>query len=216
MDDIEFFACGHPVLDRVFEGLRALPDASTGYRMSSQVPSGVWVEVIREVTSRVGPGTGRLVRHLVGSDGHVISSLLDDLPLEDVPVSKSAPLWANEAVRASEAVFREEFEAFVAEARVQFDTDQIARRERLERIYESQHDRLSQQIDAEESWLAARRVDPSDRDRKILPARERKVELARERLAELKDELELETDRLIAEQPTIKARVLSAAVVEGL
>jgi len=215
MDDVDFFACGHPLVDRVLAGMSTLEDAATGCRISGDVPEGLWVEVIREVSSRVGAGSGRLVRHLVGPDGQVVSNDVEKLPLLDVPVSREAPDWAGDAVRQSDEFFRREFEEFVADAKARFIEDQGARRERLERIYGSQHDRLAKQIESEDAWLAARRTNPSDRDRKILPAREKKLELARRRLAELKDELELDVDQLLSEQPDIRARVLSAAVLEG-
>lgn len=216
LDEVDFFALGHPLVEKVISALVVLPESDVGCRKSREVPPGLWVEVIRELTARVGPGSGRLIRHLIGEDGRVASQELTELPIADVPGQLPVPSWVESALQASDLLFQSELEQFRAEIDRKSQVDRAAKLERLERVYRSQQLRLAKQIDSEEAWLADRRHAASDRDKRIIPAREGRLVKARERLGALRDEHELAVDEVRASRPQVRARTVGVGIVEGI
>ena len=215
MDELDFFACGHPLVDALLSSLGSLPDA-VGWRRSRDVPRGVWVEVVRELSAELVVGQGRLVRHLVDETGRVVTSQLDVLPLHDTPHAGQPLDWFGRAVDVSEERFRDEYAGFREEMSREFEAIVEERRVRAKRIYESQRLRLATQIDSEQEWLDKRRHGASERDRKVIPAREGRLAKARERLSRLAEEHEVQDELIRGAELAVRARVVSAGVVEGV
>lgn len=216
LDDLDFFACGHPVIDRILDAARDLPDSSVGARVSKEVPPGTWVEVVWRVRASLVVDEGVLVRHLVGPDGVVESSRVAGLPLGDRPARIAVPSWVTDAVAASEKQFAVERADQRAEFERRFEEIRRDRLVRLDRVYDSQRERLQHQIRQAEEWLGERDGgDVTARDAKVLPARRGRLAKDRERLAHLEDERKARREELENQQLDIRAEVLSAALVVG-
>ena len=217
MDELDLFAFGHSLVDRLLAELRDLPDAAVGARESRDVSPGVWIEVIWRVKAHMVVNEGILIRHLVDESGHLHSSRLERLPLSDSPIDYSVPDWASDAVRLSESSFDAEFAARRTTLEEQFRDIREDRLLRSDRIYESRRARLQQQIAQYEDWISPRdNGELSDRDRRILPARRGLLARDQERLAQVEHERHLKSEELRAQRLDIRGEVLSAAIVIGI
>lgn len=215
LDDIDFFACGHVLIDSLLAQLCELSDSDVGARLSRLVPAGTWVEVVYQFSSHVIVGEGRLVRHLIGSDLEVRSDVINGLPLDDIPSDVKRPDWTATAVDKSAALFHQEFELYRQAIAQRLSDVRAAKMARQQRVFESQRFRLESQIEAEELWIEEHEVDPSEKEKRVLPARRGRLAKARERLGALRAE-HLDLEQRIQEQKLdVRARVLSAAIVVG-
>jgi SNF2 family DNA or RNA helicase len=216
LDDLDFFACGHPLIDRLIAAVRDLPDSAVGARIAADAPPGTWIEVIWRVRAVLIVTEGLVIRHLVGADGAVVSTKVTALPLGDRPVRVEVPQWAPAAVEASEEQFRKELAQHRAEFERRFEEIRKDRAHRLDRVYDSQRERLELQIRQAEEWFAER-VDgrASERDLRVMPARRGRLDKDRERLENLEEERSARLDDLQRQHIDIRGEVLSAAVVVG-
>jgi superfamily II DNA or RNA helicase len=216
MDELDLFAFGHPVVDRLLAELRDLPSAAVGARESSDVPAGLWIEVLWRVKAHMVVNEGILIRHLINESGKVHSSNLTKLPLSDRPISVPVPAWAPSAIRASETTFKSEFAERRSELETRFHDIREERLRRSDRIYDSRRARLRYQITQAEEWIAARESgEASERDRRVLPARRGLLARDRERLAQVDEERQIKREELLAQRLDIRGEVLSAALVVG-
>jgi hypothetical protein len=217
MDDLDLFAFGHPVIDRLLAELRDLPSAAVGARESVDVPSGLWIEVLWRVKAHMVVNEGMLIRHLISESGEVQSSTLTQLPLADRPISVPVPDWAPMAIGVSQSLFKDEFAERRAALELRFREIREDRLRRSDRIYDSRRARLHYQIAQAEEWLEARESNnPSEKDRRILPARRGLLTRDRERLTEVDGERLLKREELLAQRLDIRGEVLSAAIVVGV
>jgi hypothetical protein len=217
MDEVDLFAFGHPVVDRLLAELRALPSAAVGARESNDVPPGLWIEVIWRVKAQMIVNEGILIRHLMNESGQVRSATLTELPLSDRAISFTAPDWAATAIHVSQTTFDSEFAERRAELELRFRDIREDRLRRSDRIYDSRRARLRYQIEQAEEWIEARESSyTSERDLRVLPARRGLLARDRERLAQVDEERQLKREELLAQRLDIRGEVLSAAIVVGV
>jgi hypothetical protein len=216
LDDLDFFAFGHPLIDRLIGAARSLPNSAVGARISGELPSGTWVEVIWRVRATLVVSEGVVLRHIVGPDGTVTSKEMASLPLGDRPIRAQVPQWTAKAVRASEEQFAKDRAEYRAEFEQRFEEVRRDRLIRLDRVYDSQRERLKLQIQQGEEWLAARvHGEASERDLRVMPARRGQVAKARARLENLEEERRVKREELERQQLDVRGEVLSAAIVVG-
>ena len=217
MDELDLFGFGHPVVDRLLAELRDLPSAAVGARESSDVPAGLWIEVLWRVKAHMIVNEGILIRHLINESGEVHSSSLTELPLSDRPITVVVPPWAPTAIDMSQTTFDSEFAERRAALEVRFGDIREDRLRRSDRIYDSRRARLQYQITQAEEWIAARESgEPSEKDRRVLPARRGLLARDRERLAQVDEERQIKREELLAQRLDIRGEVLSAAIVVGV
>jgi hypothetical protein len=217
MDEVDLFAFGHPVVDRLLAELRALPSAAVGARESNDVPPGLWIEVIWRVKAQMIVNEGILIRHLMNESGQVRSATLTELPLSDRAISFAAPDWAAKAIQVSQTTFDSEFAERRAELELRFRDIREDRLRRSDRIYDSRRARLHYQIEQAEEWIDARESSyTSERDLRVLPARRGLLARDRERLAQVDEERQIKREELLAQRLDIRGEVLSAAIVVGV
>ena len=217
MDDLDLFAAGHPVVDRLLAEIRNLEGAAVGARESHDTPPGVWVEVIWRVKAHMIVNEGVLIRHLVNETGDLHSSEVTSLPLADKPIHVAVPDWAAEAVRSSCLTFDHEFADRRVEMESRFDEISQERLRRSDRIYDSRRDRLQHQIAQAEEWIKVREDGVmSERERKVLPARRGLLARDRERLTHVEEERQHKHEELLLEQLDVRGEVLGAAIVVGV
>ncbi|MGY1784683.1 SNF2-related protein [Geodermatophilus sp. SYSU D00698] len=215
-DDLDFFAFGHPLVDKLVAFGASLDDGAVGARYSTTVPAGTWIEVVYEVRVRGLTDSGALVRHLVGEDLEVHSELLTQRP-DDAPAHADTPNWGAAAVMASQSAWDAEFSRQRQQRLVEFEEVRQQLLEREERLYAYRRDRLELQVTQDREWLDARNgPDISPRDRRVLPARKGKLAKNLERLTELEDRFQIACDEIRQRELQMDSSVAWAAVVVGL
>jgi hypothetical protein len=214
-DDLDFFAFGHPLVDKLVAFGASLEDGTVGCRRSTSVPSGMWVEVVYEVRVRGLTDRGALVRHLVGEDLEVRSELLTKRPA-DVPVECEVPSWTPTAVATSQRLWDAEFGAQRQQRLTEFEEVRQQLLDREERLFAYRRDRLELQVTQDREWLEARTgPNVSASDRRVLPARKGKLAKNLERLAELDVRFHIECEAIRARELQMDSTVAWAAVVVG-
>jgi superfamily II DNA or RNA helicase len=214
-DDLDFFAFGHPLVDKLVAFGASLENGTVGCRRSTSVPYGIWVEVVYEVRVRGLTDRGALVRHLVGEDLEVRSQLLTKRPA-DVPVDLEVPSWAPSAVAESQRLWDAEFGAQRQQRLTEFEEVRQQLLDREESLFAYRRDRLELQVTQDREWLEAHSgPNVSASDRRVLPARKGKLTKNLERLAELEDRFQIECEAIRARELQMDATVAWAAVVVG-
>ena len=108
LEDLDFFAFGNDVVDRLIAHIAALSGGDTGARVSRSAPPGVWLEMIYRISSSGAQPRGYLIRHLVGVEGKVRSEELKSWDFADLPTRIEPPTWVSEAAASSAQVHLEE------------------------------------------------------------------------------------------------------------
>ncbi|KGH45687.1 hypothetical protein IN07_16545 [Modestobacter caceresii] len=214
-DDLDFFAFGHALVDKLVAFGASLENATVGCRRSMSVPSGTWVEVVYEVRVRGLTDRGALVRHLVGEDLEVLSELMTKRPA-DVAEDGEVPSWTPSAVAASQRLWDTEFGVQRQERLTEFEEVRQQLLDREESLFAYRRDRLELQVTQDREWLEARSgPDISASDRRVLPARKGKLAKNLERLAELEDRFHIECEAIRARELQMDSTVAWASVVVG-
>jgi hypothetical protein len=214
-DEIPFFACGHPLIDKILRDLAGL-DARVGARKSVDAPPGTSVEVIWRLRASLVIPEAKLVRHVIDKDLKVHESLVTSIPLHDMPLDMTIdPAFAADAVAASRGAFMDALRAYRGEMHAKAE-DILARRlRRLSRVHKSQVERIQVRIDEEEAFIAGVESAPTERTLKILPARKGRLAKARERMAQLDADYERDSEELRAKRPDIRGEIFSVSLLQG-
>ena len=216
LEDIDFFAFGNEMADRLIEHAGALTGGNTGCRITKSVPPGVWIELVYRISSAGPRPKGFLIRHLVGEDGNVRAEQLETWDFADKPTRLEVPIWTAAAVEQSAQRFRSEF----AERRpVLMQGLEDARQEeraRVQRLHDARRAQLEAEVQRAQEWLDARSHNASDRDRKIMPARQGRLTKDLERLHRLDAELDTDLNEINSRRAEIDGRLISAGLARGL
>lgn len=216
LEDLDFFAFGHEVVDRLLAHVASLPGGEIGSRESTSVPEGLWLELIYRISSSGPQPRGYLIRHLVDETSDVVSEELRAWDFADRPVRIEPPAWIAKAADQSQQLHLRE----LGKRRPLLTDAFIAMREeeerRVERIYAARREQLDGEIRRAEEWLTARLVNPSERDRRIMPARQALLEKDRQRLYRLEAEMDAELATVRVRTPDVDGRLLSVGLVRGL
>ena len=153
-EELQFFAFGNELVDR----LVMLPldeDVRVAVRTDPTLPPGLWAEAWYEIESSDVNPIGQFIRHVVGSDLAVQSTVIQEMPplgsrVRDVP---SVPDWVSGAMAASQARFQSEYEDLRSSARRGLAARQAEARGRAHRISEYRQNRLEGLILEEGTWI---------------------------------------------------------------
>jgi len=215
-EELDFFAFGHELIDRLVQLPIDIEPATTGARRLPDLPAGTWLEMFYEFNAKGVRSSGEIRRHVVGPDLEVRSTRLETMPalgdpLDDVPV----PGWVPGAIEASRAVFEQEYG--LERARVQAEDEEVKVEElrRAERIFEYRRVRFQKLIEDQEAWIREKEATGSERDHRILPARRGKLAKDRERLERLRFEYEQQVEEIRSRVVGVDAKVLAAGLVVG-
>jgi superfamily II DNA or RNA helicase len=216
LEELDFFAFGHELIDRIVDLPMHVEPVVTGARRLDGDPPGLWVEVIYEISVEGVKPWGTMHRHLVNEGLEVRSNQLDSLPQSGESLDDfGSPDWVPKAVAASKREFETELAA--ARGRVREEDEAVKAEElgRAERIFEYRRIRLEKLIDDQASWIREKEQTGTDRERKILPARRGKLAKDRERLERLRFEYELQVEDIRKREAGVAATVLAAGLVLG-
>lgn len=215
LEELDFFAFGNEVVDKLLAHVAALPGGEIGSRVSASVPPGVWVELIYRISSSGARPRGYLIRHLVGPDGEVTSQELTSWDFADVPTRIDAPSWVAAAAATSSRLYLEELKARRPGLIEIFESMRAEEEARVQRMHNARRNQLAAEIKKADEWLNARSYSASDRDRRIMPARQGRLEKDRQRLQRLGLELESQLEEIRARRAEIDGRLLSVGLVRG-
>jgi superfamily II DNA or RNA helicase len=214
LEDRDFYAFGHPLVD----GLVQLPldDAPVVACIQERpdVPEGLWVEFVYEITTRGLRNSGRLLRHLVNKQGDVVADDLAALPaIGSGRADLDVPSWTDEAFRASQQAAHRALEHERQEAETK---DEVVRRERLsraERVYQHSHEQLETRIARLQDQIAELHAAGSKRQQRVIPALEGQISANENRIRTLQANYEHEIDTLKSQRSDSTLQVLAASVV---
>lgn len=217
LEELEFFAFGNQVVDRLIRFAEAT-GPTTAARLDPAAPAGVSLEVWYEMGRTDLKPSGRFMRHLIGPDLVVHSTLVKQLP----PLGERAgsdvqpPVWTVDAIAASEALYREEFRQFREEGRAGLGRRKEEAKRRARRIFQYRQDRLEALIKEELAWIEKAERGTNERDKRILPARRGTVGKRREDLERLRTEHAEELAAIETKEPRTEGRVVAAGLVVGV
>ena len=216
LEDLDFFAVGHELIDRVIDLPLKVEPAHTSARIVADHVGPQLLEVYYQIRSDGPVPYGRVVRHLVGADGSVVSEEVLAPPTMGAAAPPClAPPWLDQALVASQVRFNQEIEAARAIVQDQFDVRRGEELTRAERIFAYRRDRLRHRIDEEAAWIEAKERSGSPREQRILPARRGKLDKDRARLDRLAAEHEAEVARIAGGRPQVSGTVWAAGMVMG-
>lgn len=215
LEDLDFFAVGHDLIDKVITlPLREEPAQTTAHKVT-ELEGGPFLELYYQIRSDGPAMVGRVVRHVVGADGLVRSEEVMTLPPIGEPIALDVPEWATDALAAS----RDRFNRELAEARDAIQLDYEARQQeelrRAERIFRYREQRLRRRIEEDRDWITEKERTGSDRDRRILPARRGKLAKDAERLERLESEYDRQVADIKRRQAEVSGAMWAAAMVVG-
>lgn len=214
-DEVPFFACGHPVVDKIIDALVRL-DARVGARRSDDAPPGMSIEIIWRLKASLVIPEAKLVRHVISPDRRITQSHVTELPLADRPVDAAVdPEFAAVAVSLSREAFTEDLHAYRTDMQVKAEDILERRLRRLTRVHTSQVERIQVRIDEENEFIRNAQAQPTPQNQKILPARMGRLTKARDRMATLEADYERESEELLAKRPDIRGEIFSVSILVG-
>ncbi len=215
LEDLDFFAMGHELIDRIVDIPTSVEPATTAARILLPGHDGrPAIEIYYQIRTDGPVSFGRVIRHLVTEDGVVVSKeVLTAPPLGAAAAAALVPPWAKQAVEASRIQLSHEYEEARVDVRRREDDRRIEEVARAERIYRYRRDRLRGRIDEASAWIDARVDSGSVSELKILPARRGKLEKDRGRLERLAAEHEAELARIEADRSPVSVLMWAAGVV---
>ena len=215
MDELPFFACGHPVVDKVLDAMVNL-DAKVGGRKSPEAPPGISIEIVWRLKANLVIPEAELIRHVISPDLTLVEERVTDLPLNDLPVDVDVDTgFASKAIELSRDAFTPALRAYRDEMQTKAEDVLERRLRRLTRVHESQIERIQVRIDDETTWIQAAEAHPTPQKTKILPARKGRLNKALERRDQLNAAFEQESEELRAKRPDIRGEIFSVSVLVG-
>ena len=216
MDELPFYACGHPLIDRILRSLVELENSGIGVRRSPDAPPGVSIEFIWELKATLVVTESRLVRHLVTKDGHLHSEPITKVPRNDTPASEAPDFsFAARAVEVTRERFHLEREAFRDEMLEAAEDVRARKLRRLERVHKSQLERDDYAIAQEMAFVTNAQATEDLGALKILPARKAKLEKHLERRRQRISAHEHEYEELSARSLDIRGGLFSVSILLG-
>jgi SNF2 family DNA or RNA helicase len=215
-EELDFFAFGNDLVQRLI----ALPEdenITVSARRDPTASEGMWVELWYEIEAIDIEPVGRFIRHLVGPDLQVSSSVVTEMPSlgERLNVLPEVPRWAALAIDASQQRYRDEYLDLRDIALSGLIARQEEARTRVERIFNYRKQRFESLIGDESAWIEKAERGSNERDKRILPARRGKLEKRRQDLERLKVERSSDLERIEAQKPRTTGRLLAAGLVVG-
>jgi superfamily II DNA or RNA helicase len=216
LEELQFFAFGNPVIQRLLD-LLVDEGVTVTARRDRTLPSGTWVEAWYEIEATDVKPTGRFLRHIVGPDLKVRSKAVTQLPQlgDRLPDPPDLPDWAVPALDASRAQYHEEYSEVRQEAKNTLGLRQENERVRAKRIFDYRQQRLRALIEDEHAWISRAELGSNEREKRILPARRGKLDKRREEVEKLKAEFIEQIASIDNQEPRTVARMLAAGLVVG-
>ncbi len=215
MDEVPFFACGHPVVDKVLDAMIEL-EARVGSRESSEAPPGVSIEVIWRLKANLVIPEAKLIRHIISPHLTLVEERVTNLPLGDRPVDVDYDIeFASKAIQLSRDAFTTALHSYRDEMQSKAEEVLERRLRRLNRVHASQIERIQVRIDEETNFIQTAEADPTPQKTKILPARKGRLNKALERKDQLNASFEQESEELRAKRPDIRGEIFSVSVLVG-
>ncbi len=216
LEDLDFFAVGHALIDKVMDLPIRVEPATTSARSLADHVGALAVEVFYQVRSDGPVPYGRIIRHVVGEHCQVVSDDVVTLPVLGTACPFTGiPPWVGRALSTSREHFNHEVEEARSVVRREDASRQADEKERAQRIFEYRRQRLRRRIDEEAAWIEAKEGSGSASERRILPARRGKLEKDRGRLERLAAEYEAEVAQIAASRPEVSGTVWAAGLVMG-
>lgn len=216
MEDLDFFAVGHELVDSLIQLAASAEDAQTGARGLNDAQTGVTVEVAYEIEGVALKPSGAFIRHVIDPSLKVTSERVATLPEIGLPLrSVDVPAWVGDALDASQRRFNEEVEAEKLRLNAENEAAKQAELDREDRIYRYRMVRLEKRIEDDLSMIERIERSTSEGERRILPAIRGRLNKNRERRDRLTAEHETNKAAIAAREPAVRGRTISMGLVVG-
>jgi ElaB/YqjD/DUF883 family membrane-anchored ribosome-binding protein/CheY-like chemotaxis protein len=216
LENLDFFAFGHELVDRIVELPVHIDPATTGVRRLPIEGAEPQVEIFYQVRGEGIRPSGKIIRHLTGPNLEVISEEVVSYPESgEVVEGIDVPAWVGEAIKASKRRFEQELTSERGQLRRESDGVKLKELAREERIFGYRQVRLERIIEEQVKWIEEKERTGTERERRVLPARRGKLLKDRERLERLRFEHEEQVAQIQKRETGLAAEILSAGLVIG-
>jgi hypothetical protein len=215
LEDLSFFAMGNDLIDAIVDLPLKDQPPTVAARIGRGPRPGTFVELYYEIRGEGPVNYGMVLRHLVDDQGRVAEEELTSIP--DVGAGGSlqtVPEWAEEAIEASQAAFAKRLRNARDYVTARLEERHEEERARARRIYDYRRRRLQHRVDELQTWISAKEVGGSDRDRKILPAQHGRLRKNEERLAALESEFAEQLAQIDKQAPEVAGTMWAAGMLE--
>ena len=214
LEELDFFAIGHELIDKIIELPLAESPALCSVRVDPELRGEPVLELHYQIRGEGPSRLGRVIRHVVGADSTVWSESVTSPPLLASEGSRVAvPPWTANAVEAS----RSEFNRELAKAREEVQVGHEARRSeemaRARRIFSYREQRLRRRVEEDRGWIEEKERTGSDRELRILPARRGKLAKDVERLELLESDYNSQVDSITARSAEVTGMLWAVSLV---
>lgn len=211
-EDLDFFAVGHELVDKVINLPLCEEPAQTTVHHVPELEGGPYVEIYYQIRSEGPAMVGRVIRHLVDESGHLLSTDVIALPSVGGAATGTVPEWAAGAFEASRRQFNGELSAARDSIQVDYEARQLEEVARAERIFRYRERRLRRRVDEDRAWIIDKEQNGTDRDRRILPARRGKLAKDVERMERLASEYEDQVAEIRRRRAEVSGTMWAAAI----
>lgn len=212
LEELDFFAVGHPAVDSLM-GFVSANGATAAARRLASAPRGTSVEVVYQVESNGLRPYGEMVRHLVTEDLTVFEEVLSSFPEPGVPVTVEVPAWTGAALEASARALLNTLETFRARAQQEHEEHRRSAIEREERLHAYKKTFLVGFISEKEEWIQEVEKHGSKNRRRILPAIRGKIRKYKEKLETLDDDYNARLERIRSQRVDVSRTIVVAGLV---
>ena len=214
LEELDFFAIGHELIDKIVELPLAESPALCSVRADPELEGDPVLELHYQIRGEGPSRLGRVIRHVVGADSTVWSECVTSQPLLASEGSRVAvPPWAPNAIEASRSEFNRELANAREEVQVGHEVRQSEELARAKRIFSYREQRLRRRVEEDRRWIEEKERTGSDRELRILPARRGKLAKEVERLELLASDYNSQVDNIIARSAEVTGSLWAVSLV---
>jgi ERCC4-related helicase len=215
-EDLEFLSMGHPLIRSSVRYIADIEVNGIPCRQSTDLPDGVYLEVVARVKTSGFVPEAQLVRVVSDDRKIVFAGEVSNVNLEGPPKQLTVlPDWLSDSYETLLIELRGLFSRLRNEQIERFESIRRGEEERAERYFAQIDSRLLSKIENEKSWLVENEHSVSEQIQKIYPARKgrlRAFELELEQASLKRDD---RIEEILNRKPQVELEFLWVSVVEG-
>jgi len=215
-EDLQFFAFGNKHIDTLIAAGSKMAPTGIPSRFTSDLPDGIYLEVVYRMSIGGLRPESTLVRHIVSPNGDVQATFSTRIDLSQSATSESeVPEWVAEALAESERKFDESALIYREDRLKDFENIRSEEHYRAQRVFTQMRIRTTENLQREQEWLAENMYSKSEKIQKIIPARKGRVTKLKKKLDEIDQESEIRRHEIQSQEPEIEFEKLWISLVRS-